>query len=35
VELDFERRMNRKLKEVNMMVLLKIEIGVMEVVVWW
>ena len=35
VELDFERRMNRKLKEVKMMVLLEIEIGVVEVVVWW
>jgi len=35
VELDFGRRMNRKLKEVKMMVMLEVEIGVMEVVLWW
>jgi len=29
------RRMKRKLKEVKMMVMLKVEIGVMEVVLWW
>ena len=35
VELDFGRRMNRKLKEVKMMVLLNVKIRVMEVVLWW
>ena len=35
VELDFGRRMNRKLKDVKMMVMLEVEIGVMEVVLWW
>ena len=28
MELNFERRMNRKLKEVKMMVMLEVEIGV-------
>ena len=32
VELDFRRRINRKLKEVKMMVMLEVEIKVMEVV---
>ena len=31
-ELDFEGEMKRKLKEVMM---LEVEIGVMEVVLWW
>jgi len=36
VELDFFwRRMKRKFKGVKMMVMSKVEIGVMEVVLWW
>ena len=31
-ELDFEEGMKRKLKDVKMMVMLEVEIGVMEVV---
>ena len=31
-ELDFEREMKRKLKEVKLMVMLVVKIGVMEVV---
>ena len=31
-ELDFEEGMKKKLKEVRMMVMLEVEIGVMEVV---
>ena len=34
-ELDFEEGMNMKLKEVKMMVMLEVEIGVMEMVLWW
>jgi len=35
VELDFFwRRMKRKLKDMKMMVMLKVEIGVMEVALW-
>ena len=33
MELDFERRMNRKLKKVKMMVMLRLR--VMKVVLWW
>ena len=31
----FWRIMKRELKEVKMMVMLKVEIRVMEVVLWW
>jgi len=34
-ELDFEEGMKRKLEEMKMMVMLEVEIGVMEVVLWW
>ena len=34
-ELDFEGEMKRKLREVMMMVMLEVEIGVMEVVLCW
>ena len=33
-ELDFDKGMKKKLKEVKMMVMLEIEIRVMEVVLW-
>jgi len=33
-ELDFEEGMKRKLKEVKMMVMLEVKIGVMEAVLW-
>ena len=33
-ESDFEGEMKRKLKEMMMMVMLEVEIGVMEVVLW-
>ena len=35
VELDFGRRMDRKLKEVKIIMMLEVEIGAMEVVLWW
>ena len=34
-ELDFEEGIKRKLKEVKIIVMLEVEIGVMEVVLWW
>ena len=34
-ELDFEEGTKMKLTEVMMMVMLEVEIGVMEVVLWW
>ena len=35
-ELDFEGEMKRKLKEMMMVVvILEVEIGMMEVVLWW
>ena len=35
VEIDFEEGMKRKLKEVKIMVMLEVEIGVMGMVLWW
>ena len=34
-ELDFEEGMKRNLKEVMMLVMLEVELGVMKVVLWW